>query len=59
MTKADVHVKLDPALTWAIRRYAVEHGLNFTAALSSLAARGLKDEGITIKGDGNDENDTS
>ena len=48
MSKADLHVKMDAALTAAIRRYAAGHGLNFTAALSVLAARGLRDEGIVI-----------
>jgi len=48
MSKADLHVKMDLALTEAIRRYAEVNGLNFTAALSSLAARGLRAEGVTI-----------
>jgi hypothetical protein len=48
MSKADRHVKIDRALDDAISRYAAGHGLNFTAALSVLAARGLRDEGIVI-----------
>lgn len=52
MAKRDVHVKLDADLAEAVRRYAANHGITFTAALSLLAARGLRDEGITIKGDG-------
>ena len=55
MAKRDVHVKLDADLAEAVRRYAAGHGITFTAALSLLAARGLRDEGITIKGDGTSE----
>jgi hypothetical protein len=54
--KQDWHVKLAPGLGEAIRRYATGHGITNTAALSLLAARGLLAEGITIEGDGNDEN---
>ena len=57
MTKRKRLVGLDPRLDEALARYAAGHGLSFTAAISVLAARGLKDEGITIKGDGNDETD--
>jgi hypothetical protein len=49
MAKRDLHVKLDAALTDAIRRYAAGHGITFTAALSLLAARGLRDEGIILE----------
>lgn len=55
MPKTDVHMKVDTPLTDAIKRYAAGHGLSFTAAFSVLAARGLKDEGITIRGDDGDE----
>jgi hypothetical protein len=48
-------VKLDTRLADAIQRYAGGHGITFTAALSFLAARGLRSEGITIEGDGSDE----
>ncbi len=51
MAKRDVHVKLDADLAEAVRRYAADHGITFTAALSLLAARGLRDEGITIRGE--------
>ena len=50
MTKADLHVKMEPDVADAIRRYAKGNGLNFTAALTSLAVRGLRAEGITISG---------
>jgi hypothetical protein len=56
MAKRDVHVKLDPDLAEAIQRYARGHGITFTAALSLLAARGLRDDGITIRGDGDNDN---
>ena len=49
MSKTNVHMNLDTALHDAIRRYATGHGLNFTAAISVLAARGLRDEGIIIQ----------
>ncbi len=52
MAKRDVHVKLDADLAEAIQRYASGHGITFTAAISVLAARGLRDEGIIIEGDG-------
>jgi hypothetical protein len=48
MTKADVHVKMDPGITVTIRSYAKANGLSFTAALSTLAARGLRAEGWVI-----------
>jgi hypothetical protein len=56
MAKKDVHVKMDPRLADAIQRYATGHGVTFTAALSLLAARGLRAEGMAIRGDGTDEN---
>lgn len=56
MPKTNVHMNLDTALHDAIRRYATGHGLNFTAAVSVLAARQLQAEGIIIKGDDHDEN---
>jgi hypothetical protein len=52
MTKRRVLIGLDPRVDEAIRLYAAGHGVNFTAALHVLVTRGLKDEGITIKGDG-------
>jgi hypothetical protein len=46
MEKDDVHVKMAMPLADAIRRYAEGHGISFTAALSVLATRGLRDEGL-------------
>ena len=54
MPKTDVHVKLDPALIAALKRYAAGNGISFTAALSLSAARLLAAEGITIQGEDND-----
>ena len=36
-------------LAEAVRRYAADHGITFTAALSLLAAGGLRDEGIILE----------
>jgi len=44
MGKKNVHVLLDERLADAIQRYADEHGTTFTAALSVLATRALRDE---------------
>jgi hypothetical protein len=57
MAKPDVHVKLDTDLAEAVHRYAEGNGITFTAALSVLAARGRRDEGIVIKGDRDNERD--
>ena len=48
MSKADLHVKMESNLVDAIRRYAEGNGLNFTGALSTLAAQGLRAQGITL-----------
>lgn len=48
MTKTLKHIGLDEQLAAAITRYAEGHGISFTAAISLLAARGLRDEGITL-----------
>lgn len=48
MTKRNKHVLIEEPLAVAIDRYAAGHGINWTAALSLLAARGLRDEGITL-----------
>jgi hypothetical protein len=48
MAKKDLHILMDETLAAAISRYADGHGISFTAALSLLAARGLRDEGIIL-----------
>ena len=50
MGKKNTHVLLDEPLADAVQRYADGHGITFTAALSVLAARGLRAEGIFITG---------
>jgi hypothetical protein len=46
MEKSNIHVNLATPLADAIRRWATGHGVSFTAALSILATRGLRDEGL-------------
>jgi hypothetical protein len=48
MEKDDVHIKMATPLANAIRHYAEGHGISFTAALSVLATRGLRDEGLFV-----------
>jgi hypothetical protein len=48
MERDNIHVKMATPLADAIRRYAEGHGISFTAALSVLATRGLRDEGLLI-----------
>jgi hypothetical protein len=48
--------ELDPPLAAAVQVYAETNGISPTAAVRILIRRSLKAEGITIKGDGTDEN---
>ena len=50
--------ELDPALAAAVQAYASINGISPTAATRILLRRSLQAEGITIKGDGNDENES-
>jgi hypothetical protein len=49
MERDNIHIKMAAPLADAIRRYAKGHGITFTAALSVLATRGLRDEGLFIE----------
>lgn len=51
VAKRNVHILLETPLADAIQRYAEGHGITFTAALSVLATRGLRDEGLYIEGE--------